>query len=62
MSKDNIVDLKLRMQQKDLAEISEHILNKAIEMAEQNRLLQEKVDHLEELLKKVDVINIGEKK
>jgi hypothetical protein len=62
MSDDNIVDLKLRMQQKDLAEISEHILNKAIELMQKNKELQERLDHVEELLMKVDVIDIGEKK
>ena len=62
MSNDNIRDLKVRMQQKDLADISEGLLNKAAEIMAKNRELQERVDHLEELLMKVDVINIGEKK
>jgi hypothetical protein len=59
--KDNVVDLKLKMNQKDLADISENLLNKAIDIMAKNRELQERVNHLEELLMKVDVINIGEK-
>lgn len=61
MSKDNIVDLQVKMTQKDLADMSEHLLLKAAEIMQKNRELEEKVKHLEELLMKVDVINIGDK-
>lgn len=61
MSKDNIVDLQLKMTQRDLAEMSKHLLLKAAEIMQKNRELEEKVKHLEELLMKVDVINIGDK-
>lgn len=61
MSKDNIVDLQVKLTQRDLAEMSEHILNKAVEIMQRNRELEEKLAHLEELLKNVEVINIGDK-
>jgi uncharacterized protein YeeX (DUF496 family) len=61
MSKDNIVDLQLKMTQKDLADMSEHLLLKAAEIMQKNRELEEKVKHLEELLMKVNVIDIGDK-
>jgi uncharacterized protein YeeX (DUF496 family) len=61
MNKDNIVDIKVKMTQKDLADMSEHLLLKAAEIMQKNRELEEKVKHLEELLMKVDVINIGDK-
>ena len=60
--KDNIVDLNIKIKQKDFDKMSEQLLTKAMQVMEQNRLLQERVDHLEELLKKVEVIEIGEKK
>jgi hypothetical protein len=41
--------------------MSEHLLLKAAEIMQKNRELEEKVKHLEELLMKVDVINIGDK-
>jgi uncharacterized protein YeeX (DUF496 family) len=61
MNKDNIVDIKVKMTQKDLADMSEHLLLKAAEIMQKNRELEEKVQHLEELLMKADVINIGDK-
>lgn len=58
----DVIDLTLKIKQRDLEQLSEHILQKAIELSAENKRLLERLEHLEELLKNVDVVDIGEKK